>query len=90
MQDILNKIPDLIEMVALVLMALTIVATLVARITVSKKDDEYVLKAGSFILKAIAFLPTIGVNPRTKKLEEAYKDLKVENFELKVEAAKAL
>jgi len=47
-------------------------------LTPSKIDDEYASKFGAFMIKALAFLPTIGINPRTKALEEAYKELKAD------------
>lgn len=75
MEAILEKVPDYVQMAALVLAALVIFATVVVRITPSKTDDEAVGKIGQVIMRAIAWLPTIGINPRTQKLEEAYKEL---------------
>ena len=76
MEGILERVPDLVEVVALGLMALVILATVIVRITPSDADDVAVGRVTSWIVKAIAWLPTIGLNPRTKKLEEAYKELK--------------
>lgn len=73
--EILASVPDIIELIALFLMALTVLATLVVRITPSKSDDEKVAALAEKLMKAISYLPTIGINPRTKKLEEAYKEL---------------
>lgn len=55
-------------------LGLVILATVIARITPTKKDDKFSLEAASFLEKALAFLPTIGVNPATKKLNEALKE----------------
>lgn len=76
MEDILAKIPDWIEVVALALMSLTILATVIVRVTPSTADDEAVSGIAKWIIKVVQFLPTIGINPKTKKLEEAYEELK--------------
>lgn len=58
---------------------LTSLATVIVRLTPSKKDDEYVSKASEFFYKLMSILPTFGKNPNTKKLEEAYKELKAKD-----------
>lgn len=75
---IADAIPFL-EKAAYVLMAIVIGATIIAKITPSPKDDETVSKISAYILKLVKFLPTIGVNPSTKKLEDAYEKLKHED-----------
>jgi len=55
---------------------MTTLATFIVRLTPSKKDDEYVSKASELFYKLMSILPTFGKNPNTKKLEEAYRDLK--------------
>lgn len=82
--EILTKIPDWVELIAIFLMALTVIATILARVTPTKADDEYVSKFHKLLMKAIAFAPTIGMNPRTKQLEETIKILQT-----KVEASDA-
>lgn len=70
------KIPDTIELIALLGMAISILASIIVRLTPSKTDDE---KVNGFILKfmrVLAWLPTIGINPQTKKLQQAYEELK--------------
>lgn len=47
-----------------------VIATTIAYLTPSTKDDELVGKAKVLWLKMIAFLPTVGVNPETKRLKE--------------------
>lgn len=76
MQELLLKVPDLIQMIALVLMAVTLLATVIVRITPSKSDDEMVHGFAGKLLKILQWLPTIGVNPQTKKLQEAYEEIK--------------
>lgn len=76
MTEILAKIPDLIQVIALIGMAVSILATLLVRLTPSKVDDAAVSKVTGFFVMALQWLPTIGVNPQTKKLEEAYAELK--------------
>lgn len=76
MANLLAKIPDLVQVVALIGMAVSILATLIARVIPGDKDDEAVGKGVAFFLKLLHWAPTIGVNPQTKKLEEAYEELK--------------
>lgn len=85
MQEFLAKVPDVVELVALFGMVVSILATLIARLIPGKKDDEAVGKVVGFFLKLLHWAPTIGVNPQTKKLEEAYAELKA-----KVEAPEVL
>lgn len=82
--EILLLIPDWIELIAVGLMGLTVAATVIARLTPTKADDEVVNKFTALLLKAISFAPTLGVNPRTKKMEETIKMLQEEK---KVEPA---
>lgn len=56
--------------------ALVILATVIVQLTPTPKDDEIVAKVGSFWLSLTTFLPTLGANPVTKKLIEAYRELK--------------
>ena len=56
--------------------ALCIIATIIARITPSHSDDEKVFKVVSKVWQFLAWLPTLGVNPNTKKLEDMFKELK--------------
>jgi hypothetical protein len=76
--SILIQIPDWIELIAIFVLALCVLATVVARVTPSKADDEAVGRFTAMILKAVAFAPTFGMNPRTKQLEETIKMLKEE------------
>lgn len=88
MAQLLAKIPDLIQLIALIGMAVSVLATLLVRLTPSKADDEAVGKATAFFLKILKWMPTIGVNPQTKKLEEAYEELKAKEAPVaNVEAA---
>jgi len=52
-----------------------VLATILVRLTPGKGDDEKVLKYVSMYSKFLAKLPTLWVNPRTKKLEEYLKSL---------------
>lgn len=79
MTEILQKVPDWIEMIALLGMILSLLATVLVRLTPSTTDDE---KVGAFIAKfqkVLHWLPTIGINPKTKKLQEAYQELKAKS-----------
>lgn len=76
MQELLMKIPDFIQVFALFGMIISILATVIVRLTPSTTDDEKVNAVISKFMKVLQWLPTIGVNPQTKKLQEAYEELK--------------
>lgn len=75
MEDLLANLPEYLGMIAQFLGGLVVLATVIARITPSKSDDEKVGLYSSKIFKIISYLPTIGINPHTQKLKEAYEDL---------------
>jgi hypothetical protein len=72
MEQALEILKKLGEIVPEVLSALMVLATVVVRFTPSKADDKVALSVSDKVLKAIHWLPTIGVNPKTKALEDAY------------------
>lgn len=76
MQELLMKVPDIIQVIALLGMVASILATIVVRLTPSTTDDEKVSAIVAKFMKVLQWLPTIGVNPQTKKLQEAYEELK--------------
>jgi len=76
MEDFLLKLPGLVEQVCFYLGALVLVATVVVRFTPSKTDDELVSKLGRWFYRMVDILPTLGVNPKTKKLKDAYEKLR--------------
>jgi DNA polymerase I-like protein with 3'-5' exonuclease and polymerase domains len=57
-----------------VLGSMVILATVIAKATVTKKDDEIMNEIDSVLLKVLNFMPTIGVDPRTQKLQDALED----------------
>lgn len=56
--------------------ALCLLATIIAKMTPSPKDDEAVGKVYGYLLKVIQFLPTLGINPQTQKIQEALEEAK--------------
>lgn len=76
MQELLMKVPDIIQVIALLGMVVSILATIVVRLTPSTTDDEKVSAIIAKFMKVLQWLPTIGINPQTKKLQEAYEELK--------------
>lgn len=77
MQLLLENWQQYLEIGAQILAALVIFATALVRVPGLNKHSEKVGGLAAKIFKAIKWLPTIGVNPGTKKLEEAYDDMKV-------------
>lgn len=74
MEEIVQKLPQYLQLLAEVYMAVSVLATIIVRLTPSKVDDEKLDKFNEKVFKFLSYLPTIGVNPRTKKLEEALKE----------------
>lgn len=76
MEELLKGVPAIIQTASLVLTALTLLATVVARITPTKRDDQCMTVVTRWVLKALKVMPTLGVNPQTKKLEETIMELR--------------
>ena len=72
----MEYIQEYAPLVAQILGYITIGATIVVKLTPNKNDDLKAEKIAGKIWKYINMLPTIGINPRTKKLEEVYKEQK--------------
>lgn len=87
MQQILAQIPDILQLVSILVTLIVLIASIGVRFTKTKADDLFVENAATKVFKAIAWLPTIGVNPRTKALEDFYNEQKKLNAEK--DAAKA-
>lgn len=75
MGDILTKIAAHADQIYAVIFYIMIIATVVVRITPSETDNVKVAKISGFILKVMGYFPTLGKNPRTKKLEKVYGDI---------------
>ena len=75
MTEFIAKLPEYLQLGAQILASVVVVATVVVRITPSKSDNATVKKYSDLLLKVIAYLPTLGVNPKTKELEKAYEEL---------------
>ena len=65
----MDALPEKVKLVAEVLGLLCVVATIIVRLTPSETDDTKVGKIAKIIFTIINYLPTLGINPRTKKLE---------------------
>lgn len=76
MDYIIQNYQMILEQAALFLAGLVVFATVIVRIP-GVGGDAMVDGVSAKIWKAISWLPTIGVNPQTKKLKEAYDDLVV-------------
>ena len=78
-----TKIPFYFEVLSQAIFSLAVLATIVVRVIPGKKDDEELNKALARVRKYMGYLPTFGINPRTKALEEALADVKKQNEEKK-------
>jgi len=66
---------EFLQDLSMLVTGLMIVATIFVRITPNPDDDT---SLNAFIIKLqgyMKYLPTLGVNPKTQKLEEALKEL---------------
>ncbi len=75
MENIVDQVFNFLPIVLQGLGALVILATAIVRLTPNKNDDLAIESIANKVFKLFSYLPTIGVNPRTKKLEEVYSDL---------------
>ncbi len=76
MEELLVKLPHYLELLSQALGSLVVVATVIVRLTPSEADNVTVKKYSDKILRLISYLPTLGVNPKTKQLQKAYEELK--------------
>ena len=67
----MEALPEKVKLAAEILGIICLVATVIVRITPNPKDDGKVSKIAKIIFTIINYLPTLGINPRTKKLEAA-------------------
>lgn len=61
------------EVVPQIFMSLVILASAIVRILPKKTNSEKVRKVTDAIHKVVSYLPTLGINPKTKHLEDFYK-----------------
>lgn len=64
--EFISKLEFALEIIG----AVVIIATIVAHITPNPKDDGVVKKIANIVFKIISYMPTLGVNPKTKELEK--------------------
>jgi hypothetical protein len=72
----MQSVFDFIQQASLILTIITLLATVLVRLTPSVEDDAKVEKYYGYLQLALKWLPTIGVNPNTKKLEETIAEIK--------------
>lgn len=75
MEKLLVLLPDWVQVISVALSSIMILATVIVRLTPSKEDDTKVAKIASMVFKIISYLPTLGMNPNTKKLKEYYDEM---------------
>lgn len=78
MSEILAKAPHYIELASQYIGMLALLATFIVQLTPSPKDDVKMGKIVGILLKLFGALPTLGVNPETKRLKKAYEELKAQ------------
>ncbi len=73
MQFLMDHWKDILDMLSHVVFGIVMVATAIVRLTPTKSDDEKLDKVLTKVHAFFRFLPTFGVNPKTKELEELMK-----------------
>lgn len=79
MEKIVSQLPQWLNIACVVVTALVAVATAYVQLTTTTKDDEKLKGIVGFLVKVKSYLPTVGINPDTKKLKEENAKLKAEN-----------
>jgi len=70
MQFLIENWKAILDSISHVVFGVTVIATAIVRLTPTKSDDEKMAKVLAKIHKVFCFLPTFGINPKTKELEE--------------------
>lgn len=79
MEEFFASLPSWVKDLPDYFTGLVLVASVVAKFTATKVDDRVTSKAITVINDILHTLPTIGLNPRTKKMKEALDALKGTN-----------
>lgn len=79
--EIVTEIPNWLNLASLILTALTLAATALAQLLKNKAMGDNVGKFAEILFKVIAILPTLGVNPKTKAMQEQIKELQAADAE---------
>jgi hypothetical protein len=64
---------EILDTISHVVFGLVLAATAIVRLTPCKADDEKLNKILSHLHLVFRYLPTLGVNPKTKELEQLMK-----------------
>lgn len=72
MSELLEKVPEYLT-------AIVVIASILVRITPSEQDNRALGSFGRYVGMLLHFLPTIGINPKTKRLQKALEDLERES-----------
>ncbi len=76
MEQFLSQARPIIEMLSVALSLLTLIATVLVRMPFAKQYSDEVSGFAKYLVKVLHWLPTIGINPQTKKLEETIMELR--------------
>ena len=72
----IDKVMNALPYVLQALGALAVAATAIVRMTPKVSDDLTAETFANKFFKFVSYLPSLGINPRTKKIEEAYKAMR--------------
>lgn len=79
--ELISKIEAILGIIG----AVTVLATAIAHLTPSTKDDGVVKKVADIVFKLLAYMPTIGINPKTKEMEKTINEYKLKEYAEKKE-----
>jgi hypothetical protein len=73
---LLDQISMYLDLASQLVMSLVVAATIITRLIPGTADDAAVASFAATLKKYMGYLPTFGINPRTKELEAALEQLK--------------
>lgn len=76
--ELTSKLPEIIDIACQLFTSLAIFATVVSRALAKPDVQTKVGKIADKGLELMQYLPTIGVNPKTKQMKEALKEARGE------------
>jgi hypothetical protein len=73
MDQYIEQAKAILDMLSHIVFGLVIMATAIVRLTPTKSDDKKLSEILVKVHKLFSYLPTMGINPKTKELEDLQK-----------------
>jgi hypothetical protein len=72
MEQMLEQAKMILDLLSHVVFGICVTATAIVRLTPTKSDDRKMAQILKKVHHVFAYLPTLGINPKTKELEELH------------------